>query len=109
MEQVTDNFHNDFPARMSDGRFITNYFPNCDINRKMKKEMSSFEYRKYLIENTETLMQEINSTNEKLFGCKNCHTTVIPHNHLKQVCKDNGVCDLIEVDPSGIGIDQSEE
>ena len=37
MEQVTDNFYNDFPARMSDGRFITNYFPNCDINRKMKK------------------------------------------------------------------------
>ena len=107
MAQVTDNFYNDFPARMSDGRFITDYAPNCDINMKMKKEMTSFEYRKYLTENAETIMQQIITNNEELFGCKNCHTTVIPNNKTKQVCTENGKCNLVEVDPEGIGIDQA--
>ena len=109
MAIVTDNFYNDFPARMSDGRFITDYTPNCDRNQKLKKEMTSFEYRLYLIQNTEGIMQQINSNNEELFGCKESNTTVIPSIKTKQVCSENGSCNFIDVDPSGIGIDQATE
>ena len=58
---ITDNFFDDFPARMADGRFITDYSPNCDNNMKHKKEMSGWEYRQYLTNNAETIIKEINS------------------------------------------------
>ena len=60
------NFFDDFPARMADGRFITDYSPNCDNNMKHKKELSGWEYRQYLTNNAETIMQEINELNDKL-------------------------------------------
>jgi len=104
-EKVTDNFHTDFPARMADGRFITDYSSNCIVNTLRKKEMSSWEYRTHLIQNAEEIMKEINQKNEELYGCKECHTTVLPSNKNKQVCNDGG-CNIVEVNPDGIGIDQ---
>ena len=37
MEKVTDNMKTSFPSRMSDGRFITNYHPNCMMNAGFQK------------------------------------------------------------------------
>ena len=48
MDKVTDNFFKDFPARMSDGRFITNYSPNCQQNLIYQNNMTSWQYRAYL-------------------------------------------------------------
>ena len=104
--EVTDNFHNDFPARMADGRFITDYTPNCMLNTGRKDKMNTWEYRIHLTNNAESIMGEINQKNEELYGCKECHTTVLPSNRMKQVCTENG-CNLEEVDSTGIGIDQS--
>ena len=105
VQQVTDNFFDDFPARMADGRFLRDHTPNCDLNTKYKKELSGWEYRQYLTNNAETIMQEINEINDKLYGCKECHTTMLPSNKANQVCTD-GNCVVEEVDPNGLGIDQ---
>ena len=43
VQQVADNFFDDFPARMADGRFITDYSPNCDNNMKHKKANSKMK------------------------------------------------------------------
>ena len=50
MEKVPDNFFDDFPARMSDGRFLRDHTPNCDLNTKYKKGMNNWEYRQHLTE-----------------------------------------------------------
>ena len=50
-------------------------------------------------------MKEINELNDKLYGCKECHTTMLPSNKANQVCTD-GNCVVEEVDPNGLGIDQ---
>tara|TARA_B100001094_G_C17969467_1_gene689559 strand:+ start:80 stop:409 length:330 start_codon:yes stop_codon:yes gene_type:complete len=105
-EQVTDNFHNDFPARMADGRFITDYTSNCIVNTLRKQKLSGWEYRTHLINNAEKIMEEINQKNNELYGCKECNTTItFPENRAKQVCDDAG-CTIVEVNPEGVGIDQ---
>ena len=50
-------------------------------------------------------MGEINQKNEQLYGCADCHTTLIPTNNSKQKCDESG-CEIVEVNPNGIGIDQ---
>ena len=105
MAQVTDNFHNDFPARMSDGRFITDYTQNCMVNTLRKEKMSGWEYRTHLINNAEKIMEEINQKNEEMYGCKDCNTVVLPLNHSKQVCDEKG-CEIVEVNTDEIGIEQ---
>ena len=60
IERVNDNFHTDFPARMSDGRFMTDYNTNCIINTLRKDKMSAWEYRTHLINNADQIMKEIN-------------------------------------------------
>lgn len=101
---VTDNFHKDFPARMSDGRFMTDYTQNCMLNTLRKEKMSAWEYRTHLINNAEAIMKEINEKNEQMYGCQECHVTVLPGPNAKQVCTDTG-CDIVEVESSGLGLE----
>ena len=56
MSKISDNYHEDFPARMSDGRFITNYHPNCEMNGEIQKNMTSWQYRTFLTRYTDNLM-----------------------------------------------------
>ena len=37
--KVPDNFHADFPARMADGRFMTDFTSNCILNTLRKEKM----------------------------------------------------------------------
>ena len=105
IERVTDNFHPDFPARMSDGRFMTDHRTNCILNTLRKEKMSAWEYRTHLINNAEQIMKEINDENEKKYGCQECHRTVLPAPNAKQVCTESG-CEIVEVDSTGIGLEQ---
>ena len=101
--KVPDNFHQDFPARMSDGRFMTDFTTNCILNTLRKEKMSAWEYRTYLINNAEQIMNEINEKNEKLYGCQECHRTVLPSPNAKQVCTDSG-CEIVKVEDGGVGL-----
>lgn len=101
--KVPDNFHNDFPARMADGRFMMDFQSNCILNTLRKEKMSAWEYRTHLINNAEQIMNEINESNEKMYGCQECHRTVLPSPNSKQVCSDTG-CEIVNVDEDGIGL-----
>ena len=101
--KVPDNFHADFPARMADGRFMTDFTSNCILNTLRKEKMSAWEYRTHLINNAEQIMQQLNEKNEQLYGCQECHRTVLPSPNAKQICTDTG-CEIVKVEDSGIGL-----
>ena len=105
-QKVTDNYLKSFPARMSDGRFITDYTPNCERNLLHQKKMSSWEYRNYLTTNAEKIMQDNVDYINDVFGCLDCNNTQLLDNSVKQVCDFNG-CSIEVVNKNGIGIEQA--
>ena len=40
MAKIPDNYNQEFPARMADGRFMTDYSPNCDRNSFYQRNMT---------------------------------------------------------------------
>ena len=102
--KVTDNFYNDFPARMSDGRFITSYIPNCELNLRGQKNMSSWEYKLLLTRKGNEIRDAIESKTNEVFGCDNCNDPSIPlSNKFQQNCSVNG-CRINVVNQNGLGL-----
>jgi hypothetical protein len=104
-QKITDNYLKSFPARMSDGRFITDYSPNCDKNLLLQKNMSSWEYRSYLMNNASKLIEEEKNLMDNQFGCLDCDITPSLDSSVKQVCSHTG-CDIEVINKGGIGIEQ---
>ena len=50
-KKIPDNFNKDFPARMSDGRFITDYTSACQHNLFYQQGTNSWQYRMFLTTN----------------------------------------------------------
>ena len=104
MSKVPDNFHKNFPARMSDGRFITDHYPNCAMNLSAQKNMSSWQYKLYLTRNATQIMGSIRDFNHKKYGCDNCNDPSIPlDNQYFQNCTAYG-CHISESNPKGAGL-----
>lgn len=81
--KTQNNIHHAFPGIMSDGRLFTDYNPNAVMNKKvseMNKIKSNEDYRKYLTNNANQIMNynlsmstlenncKVNSQTEKLSG-----------------------------------------
>tara|TARA_Y100000590_G_scaffold469976_1_gene661066 strand:+ start:6747 stop:7061 length:315 start_codon:yes stop_codon:yes gene_type:complete len=98
-----DNVKN-YPARMSDGRFLTNFNSSCVNNLLLSKGMNSYTYRQMLISNAEKLMKDQVSQNEKNFSCKGCPKMIIPKTKYEQDCSGD-VCTIKRTSDGGIGID----
>ena len=105
VEKVTDNFKDKYPARMSDARFMTDYRPNCIMNKQYSGNMNSYEYRQKLISQAGDLIEIIDKVNNDLYGCSDCSQIVIPGSQYKQDCSGD-TCKIIGNNASGIGIDQ---
>ncbi len=104
MDKVPDNFHKDFPARMSDGRFITDYYPNCAMNLSAQKNMTSWEYKLFLTRNTTQIMSAVKDYNHTRYGCDNCNDPSIPlQNKYIQECT-NYSCHISEQNKDGVGL-----
>ena len=88
---ASDNFFDGCPALMSDGRFITNYKPNCEMNRRIESTfnkgtpMSSWEYKYHLTNDTEKVLDVVNNNNNKMYGCT-AHPYNVPGPAIKQDC-----------------------
>ena len=93
----------DFPARMSDGRFLTNFNSSCVNNLIMSKGMNSYTYRQSLINNAEKIMEDTLSGYESNFSCDGCYKMLIPKTKFQQDCSGD-VCQIKRVS-DGIGID----
>lgn len=109
MSKVPDNFYlekgKEFPARMSDGRFMTDYSPNCQRNLFYQKDMTSWQYRMYLTNMADTILEKEHDMDEEEFGCNDCSKNVfIPKNEYEQKC-DGVRCNVNFVNQNGHGID----
>ena len=100
---MTDNYKG-FPARMADGRFMTNWAPSCLANKIMQGEMNSSDYRMHLMRSADTIFENIKKVNEEEYGCSTCSEIAIPKTKSYQDCWGPN-CVITEANPSGLGID----
>lgn len=103
-EKGCDNKYN-CPPRMADGRHFTDYSPRCATNfEALPAPMSSFDYRMYLTQNAEKLMQK---NSEHALKANLCAPCVSPATALAeqtvQVC-DGRKCSFATNDPTGLGV-----
>lgn len=98
------------PPLMSDGRHFTDYRPRCNIIHDMvkreDKNMSSYEYRQYLISNADSIMEKNRSTAIDKMACAPCKEpyevgTMLPEKE-KTTCNMN-TCATASFEPSGLG------
>lgn len=72
----TKNYYTNYFGRMSDGRFMTNYSPNCKMNEMIMKSsgqnLTSWEYKEFLVKNTDNLLNATEQVNALLYGCNDC-------------------------------------
>jgi len=74
----------DCPPLMSDGRLVTDYRPSCELHSSIRYQnglCDSNQFRQFMINNAERMM-EINRQHWiKLRGCESCHFTHPDPNH----------------------------
>ena len=86
-----DNNFDGCPALMSDGRFITSYKPNCEMNRMIessfqsKVPLTSWEYKYHLTNHADKVMGFVNNNNTNNYGCSG-YGYEVPQPLLKQDC-----------------------
>ena len=86
-----DNNFDGCPALMSDGRFITSYKPNCEMNRMIEKTfnnnkpLTSWEYKYNLTNHADKVMGFVNNNNKNQYGCSG-YGYQVPQPLLKQDC-----------------------
>ena len=98
------------PPRMSDGRHFTEYRENTKVNDLLGKDAeakNSYEYRQFLINNAERIMDLNNKQAFLLNGVSECKKpygsgTMLPEKE-KQVCNLKN-CEVVSNDPNGIGL-----
>ena len=108
---ASDNFFEGCPALMSDGRFITNYKPNCEMNRRIESTfnkgtdvpMSSWEYKYHLTNDTEKVLDVVNNNNKKMYGCA-AYPYNVPGPAIKQDCNYDNCIIKNTNNNNGIGI-----
>ena len=103
MSKVTDNVELGFPARMSDGRGFTDYRPNCYLNNELGQSMGSWQYRTYLMRNSDNIHQKFLSMTESENSCTNCTGAPVPDFRTVVDCTRQNTCYYNLKDPNGIG------
>jgi hypothetical protein len=97
------NNNNGIIPQMADGRFITDYGPNCVMNHKLQQGLTSFEFRQFLQNNSEEIVSTINQNNQNMYGCSTCTGNQIPSSKFKMNCNEIN-CQLNLIDNNGIGL-----
>tara|TARA_B110000971_G_C20031402_1_gene511586 strand:- start:486 stop:911 length:426 start_codon:yes stop_codon:yes gene_type:complete len=103
--KTSDNKNFNCPAKMSDGRHFTDYRPNCYVNNLLRynnKTMSNYDYRQFLINNGSELMKINSVYTEEKVGCSPCNATEIKNQTKCSYNKQNGVCEINDV--NGVGL-----
>jgi hypothetical protein len=76
--RATDNYWMDFPAKMQDGRGLTDWKSSCIMNEK-SLSMDTYTYRNYLTNNALGIMKNNTKIINELGGCGKCSDySVIP-------------------------------
>ena len=107
--KTSNNKYFNCPPRMADGRHFTDYRPNCYVNNLLRannKLYNSFEYRTFLTNNANNLMNL-----NRAYACqKNCcgpckkpyeQGTMLPEQ--SEVTCNSNVCDVSVTNINGLG------
>lgn len=93
--KTSNNKYYDCPALMSDGRAFTDYRPSNYVNdliRINNKVYDSYQYRQFLINNAENIINDNNKYNVLKNGCNQCEYNVIPNETKCVYNKKYGLC-----------------
>ena len=104
---VPNNNYDDCPALMSDGRFITNYLPNCQMNNNVSKRLnskplSSWEYTYLLTNEAGKANNYFNNQYQQKYGCSAYPYKIIDP-VLKQDCNTDN-CVINNLNNGGMGM-----
>ena len=103
--KTSNNKYFDCPARMDDGRTFTDYRSSSQVDdmiRYSNNVMSSYEYRQFLINNADNIM---NINNQYIFdkvGCESCNSEKVPFKTKCDINSDFSVCSNINYNCIGI-------
>jgi len=111
--RTSNNKYFTVPPRMADGRHFTEYRENTKVNELLgldSNTKNSYEYRQFLINNGEKIMDLNNKQAFLLNGVSECKQpfgsgTMLPEKE-KQVCNLKS-CEVVLNDPNGIGLGRS--
>ena len=103
MSKVTDNVELDFPARMSDGRTLTDRRPNCFLNNELGQNMGSWQYRTHLIRNATAIHKKFNDIQVESMACTTCTGAPVPDVKTIVDCTRQNTCYYNMKDENGLG------
>ena len=106
VNRVNDNFNLEFPAIMNDGRQFTDYRSNCVLNN-LSQQMSSQEYKNYLINNTNQILKNQMEITRALMDCKNCGDYSIIPSNLSLQCNKNNCTNFVNNPNFGRNVDRT--
>ena len=90
---------------MDDGRAFTDYRPSSDVDNMIQYSNninSSYQYRQFLVNNTNEIMSVNTMYALDKLSCTNCNAKPVPFN---TVCDVNVQCSKCHtVNPNGIGL-----
>lgn len=101
---TSDNYHKNCPARMSDGRALTDYRSSCTMNNMIRANNSitnSFEYRLFLTRNAAAIREMNELTNEQKMACPGYDGSLMPDRTVLRCTPES--CSTEEVDSKGVG------
>lgn len=97
------------PPRMADGRFFTDYRPNYKLNNMILKDNNvenSFDYRMFLTQNAEKIM-ELNWRHAYIkngvFKCKSPYQTGTMLPEVDRIQCNAQTCNIVSNDENGLG------
>ena len=102
--RVSDNFELEFPARMADGRLFTDYKSSGILNSFENELNSTLEYRLYLQNNAEKIINNNYDVAESLTKCNNCPGYEIIDSKILLTCSKESCTQNIN-DSNGLGLD----
>ena len=102
--KVSDNFELEFPARMSDGRQFTDYKSNGFLNLHEQELKTTLEYRLYLQNNAEKIMDNNYSVTASVNECSDCPGYQIVDTKSLLTCNKESCIEELK-NESGLGYD----
>ena len=109
--KTSDNKYFNCPPRMSDGRHFTDYRPNCHVNDMVKTDnniSNSFQYRQFLQQNGEQLMNKHREIVCEKNNCGPCDetkekfgSTALPEKYM--FVTDGRIGKMVLNDVNGVG------
>lgn len=103
--RTVNNKYFDAPARMDDGRTFTDYRASSSVDNMIRYSnnvMSNYEYRQFLINNADEIMNINRKYTEDKVGTKNCTAKPVPFYSTCDVNSSFAKCTVTNSD--GIGL-----